>query len=72
MKAFKNLLRRKKIISTDSPELIKWRREQEAIRREKESHHEATISQLKQRLKAGEITQEEYDVGALQSYIEFF
>ncbi len=60
-------------VSTDSREVIEWRRKQEEIRLEKEALHEvlheATMRKLKKRLQAGEITKMEYQVRELQSLI---
>ena len=61
---------KEKIISTDSKEVIEWRRKQEEIRQEKEAQKEATINQLKQHLQVGEITKEEFHLGELQAFIE--
>ena len=57
------------IQSTDSPEVIEWRKEQEVIRLGKKARQEATMRKLKKRLKAGEITKMEYQVRELQSLI---
>ena len=64
-------MRNKKTYSTDSKEVIEWRRKQEEIRQEKEAQKGATINQLKQRLQAGEITKEECQVGELQALIDY-
>ena len=62
-----------KIQSTDSPEIIEWRRKQEEIRQEKEAlheaRHEATMRTLKKRLQAGEMTKMDFQIGELQSLI---
>ena len=62
------------IKSTDSPEIIEWRRKREEIRQEKEALHaalhEANMRKLKKRLQAGDITQMDYQVEELRSLIE--
>jgi hypothetical protein len=61
-------------VSTDSREVIEWRRKQEEIRQKKEvlheALHEANMRTLKQQLQAGEITQMDYQVEELRSLIE--